>query len=271
MGGLSFKLHNIDDSYEDLNYVRLGLLMLLKNGHCNVSMKNAMLFRWEASAFELVSWLINNNRDENDQEMISWLLTKFIPALYQSGENTELLKTKEEKIKSSLQKLFASSEWTAAGSVSDMNQLVRENKYSLLKTFVADVDKLADLQGNNDEAGLLLAIGALGIYDNILRFIYLNQSKKIDILKKAIIKACFDQIKLADGSEISVIKSRFEMNLPEDIQNSLIGGFVGTGLCFSVKGNVVNRVKEVGGDLDEFVDKYGTSSGYIYVDSPLLN
>jgi hypothetical protein len=95
LGGLSFRLNNIDDSYEDLNYVRLGLLLLLKNGHSNVAMKNAMLFRWEASAFELVKWLIDDNRDSGDEEMISWLLTKFIPALYQSGENTELLKTKE--------------------------------------------------------------------------------------------------------------------------------------------------------------------------------
>lgn len=269
LGGLSVKVYHYDDSgFADLNYVRVGLLLLLQNGHANQDTKQGKLMAWEYAAFELVKFISGNPKagsEEEDKALIEWLLGKFIPSLHQAGENNTLLAHKQKVILGVLNQLFNSSEYKDAGSVQELVNMVLRAKKQVLDG-VTDILKKDIKELSDDEINL--SFESLGVFDNCLRFLNLNQARKIELIKKGLRNAIIEDIK-ADGSEFQVIKSRFEMAIPEEIRNDLVYAFVRSGLSLSVNGQVVSRLGQ--SEADIFEDGYYTRRGYIYLEASLLN
>lgn len=269
LGGLSIKVYHYEDSgYADLNYVRLGLLLLLQNGHSNQATKQGKLMAWEYAAFELVKWLSTNSKpgtEEEDKALIEWLLGKFIPSLHQAGVNNSLLAHKQRVILGVLNTMFASNEFKDANSVHELVNMVLQAKKQVLdgvvKVLEDDIRELTD-----DE--VTLSFEALGVFDNCLRFLNLNQTRKIELIKKGLRNAVIEDIK-SDGVEFQVIKSRFEMTIPDEIRNELVCSFVKSGLSFSINTQVVSRLGEK--DADIFEDAYYTRRGYSFLEATVLN
>jgi len=269
LGGLSIKVYHYEDSgYTDLNYVRLGLLLLLQNGHSNQATKQGKLMAWEYAAFELVKWLSENSKPETEEEdkaLIEWLLGKFIPSLHQAGVNNSLLAHKQRVILGVLNTMFASNEFQRASNVHELVNMVLQAKKQVLdgvvKVLENDITELTD-----DE--VTLSFEALGVFDNCLRYLNLNQTRKIELIKKGLRNAVIEDIKV-DGAEFQVIKSRFEMTIPDEIRNELVCSFVKSGLSFSINTQVVSRLGEK--DADIFEDAYYTRRGYSFLEATVLN
>lgn len=269
LGGLSVKVYHYDDSgFADLNYVRVGLLLLLQNGHANQETKHGKLMAWEYAAFELVKFISANPKNGNEDEdkaLIEWLLGKFIPSLHQAGENNTLLAHKQKVILGVLNQLFNSAEYKNAGSVQELVNMVLQAKKQVLDGVTEILEK--DIKELSDDE-INLSFESLGVFDNCLRFLNLNQARKIELIKKGLRNAIIEDIR-TDGAEFQVIKSRFEMAIPEEIRNDLVCNFIKSGLSLSVNGQVVSRLGQP--DADIFEDGYYTRRGYIYLEASLLN